>query len=293
MQILKTVEQARGFVRKLRQNGATVGLVPTMGALHEGHLSLVRMGTSQCDHTIATIFVNPTQFAAGEDLGKYPRTLQADLDGLRSVNAAAVYVPDADQIYPPGFSTAVQPPQVSRTLEGEFRPTHFQGVATVVLKLFNILPATHAFFGQKDYQQLRVIQDMVRDLDVEIEVVACPIIRDPDGMAMSSRNRYLSEAERSRGLRLSQALAAAQDLFQGGERSVKTLENVLHESLLADGPENGVDSIDYATVVDATTLAPIERIDNDAVALIAARVGQTRLIDNRLLCHTHSQPASL
>ncbi|WP_182868242.1 pantoate--beta-alanine ligase [Stieleria mannarensis] len=283
MQILSTTEQAYQFVWQSRRNGQTVGLVPTMGALHEGHLSLAKTSVGQCDQTVATIFVNPTQFAPHEDLDQYPRTLDADLEGLRSVGVSAVFVPQSDVIYPPGFSTTVQPPDVARSLEGAFRPTHFQGVATIVLKLFHILPASHAFFGQKDYQQLCVIRAMVRDLNVPIEIVGCPTVRESDGLAMSSRNRYLDTDQRTRALRLSAALKEAEKAVLDGQRDPEAVERIMHATLLAGGPDDGVDSIDYATVVDAVTLQPIRQIQDQAVALVAAKVGSTRLIDNRLI----------
>lgn len=283
MQILKTTQQTRAFVGNLRRDGATVGLVPTMGALHDGHLSLVKASAKQCDHTVATIFVNPTQFGPSEDLKKYPQTLDADLQGLQRSGACAVFVPNAGEIYPPGYSTSVQPPKVAETLEGEFRPSHFQGVATVVLKLFHLLPASHAFFGQKDFQQVRVIEAMVRDFNIDIAIVSCDIVRDPDGLAMSSRNRYLNMADRQRALRLSIALAEAEQAFVGGERNPDSIERIMRAALLADGPEHGVDSVDYAKIVDFLTLEPINQLDDRAVALIAARVGSTRLLDNRPL----------
>jgi pantoate--beta-alanine ligase len=253
-----------------------------MGALHQGHLSLVHASARRCDHTIATIFVNPTQFGPEEDLGRYPRTLDSDLQGLRQAGATAVFVPDRADIFPAGFSTFVQPPEVAKSLEGEFRPTHFCGVATVVLKLFHLLPASHAFFGRKDFQQVRVIEVMVSDLNLAIEIVTCEIIRDPDGLAMSSRNRYLSAEDRPRALRLSIALGEFETLLREGERDAERLQQIMQTVLLADGKGNGVDQIDYAKIVDPITLAPIDRIENQAVALIAARVGSTRLIDNRL-----------
>lgn len=287
MQILKTVHQARTFVWDLRREEASVGLVPTMGALHDGHLSLVRASAERCDHTVATIFVNPTQFGAGEDLEQYPRTLDADLDGLRQAGATAVFVPTSEQIYPPGYSTSINPPKVALGLESEFRPTHFEGVATVVLKLFQVLPASHAFFGQKDFQQVRVIEAMVRDLNVDVEIVSCKIIRDPDGLAMSSRNRYLNQKDRLRALRLSVALSQAEDAITRGERNPNSIENIMRSALLADGPQTGVDSVDYAKVVDPMTLEPITEIEHEAVALIAARVGPTRLLDNRFWKQPH------
>lgn len=283
MQILNTIKQAREFVWNLRRDHATVGLVPTMGALHAGHLSLVHASRDRCDYTVATIFVNPTQFAPGEDLQQYPRTLDADIAGLKDAGADAVFVPDQDEVYPAGYSTSVDPPDVAETLEGEFRPSHFRGVCTVVLKLFQILPTTHAFFGQKDYQQLRVIEAMVGDLNVDVEIVPCAIVRESDGLAMSSRNRYLNQDERKRALRLSLSLSQAEQAYANGERNPAQLENRMRATLLADGPSEGVDLIEYATVVDSKSLRPISHPDQPAVALIAARVGNTRLIDNRVL----------
>lgn len=283
MEVLTTVKAAQNYLAQLRQRGQTVGLVPTMGALHQGHLSLVHASRSRCDHTVATIFVNPTQFAPGEDLEKYPRTLQADLEGLRSAGASAVFVPETNQMYPPDCTTAVQPPAISKTLEGQFRPTHFQGVATVVLKLFHILPASHAFFGQKDFQQLRVIEAMTRDLNVGIEIVSCPIVREPDGLAMSSRNRYLSDAERARALCLSRALAAASDAVAGGQRDRKAVEDLMLQQLHVGNQRGGVDSLDYAVARDSQTLAAPDRLQGDIVLLIAAHVGSTRLIDNQIM----------
>ncbi len=284
MDRLSTPEAARDYVLSARGNGQRVGIVPTMGALHQGHLSLVAESRKHCDVTIATIFVNPTQFAPHEDLQKYPRTLEQDCELLQSHGASAVFIPESDMIYPPGFSTYVDPPAVGASLEGEFRPEHFRGVATVVLKLFQILPATHAFFGRKDYQQLKVIEAMVRDLNVGIDVVACDTVREPDGLALSSRNRYLDPAQRQIALQISKALQSIQRRVQAGETDVATLQHEMRQLLLGGGDAaKSVDKIDYATIVDAESLATISKIDRPAVALIAAFVGPTRLIDNTLL----------
>lgn len=278
MQIIHGGDQARDVVWSMRAGGKTVGLVPTMGALHDGHLSLVRQSVRTCDHTVATIFVNPTQFGPGEDLEKYPRTLEADCDLLRGAGVDVLFHPSAHQMYPDGFSTFVDPPEIARPLEGLHRPGHFRGVTTVVMKLFQFLPATHAFFGRKDYQQFKVIQAMVRDLSVGIEIVGGQTVREPDGLALSSRNRYLSHQDRQRALSLSSALAIAADLYAGGQRDAKVIERAMRERLADD-----VVAIDYAAVVDEATLSSIDRIDRPAIALIAAQVGGTRLIDNRLL----------
>lgn len=287
MEIFKDLEQAHAFAWKNRMQERSVGLVPTMGALHDGHLSLVRQSVLTCDVTIATIFVNPTQFAPGEDLAKYPRTLETDLEGLRAAGASAVVLPDANEVYPTDFSTSINPPSVASVLEGEHRPSHFAGVATIVLKLFNLIPASHAFFGQKDFQQFRVIEAMVRDLNVPIELVACPIVREDDGLAMSSRNRYLNDQERLRALRLSAALAEAQELANQGKFDLQAIENRMQQSLAGNSDSPGVDSVDYAVVVSPRTLRPVADDRESAIALIAAWVGKTRLIDNRLLKNGH------
>ena len=259
-----------------RRNGARIGFVPTMGALHEGHLSLVRRAKSECDVAVVSIFVNPTQFAPTEDLSKYPRTLDADLDLLRSLSTDYVFVPNPAQVYPSGFSTYVDPAQVALPLEGVFRPTHFRGVATVVLKLFHMIPSDAAYFGRKDYQQLAVIRKMVEDLDVPIRIIGCETVREQDGLAMSSRNRYLQPAERYQALALWRALNLAKGLAAQGERQVTTLERVMEEELR----RSQIQTIDYARVVDPDSLQTLEQVTDRAVALIAARVGTTRLIDN-------------
>ncbi|MGB7343940.1 MAG: pantoate--beta-alanine ligase [Pirellulaceae bacterium] len=283
MQTINDVVAAQRWVMDRRAQGKTVGVVPTMGALHQGHLSLAKLSRRQCDHTIATIFVNPTQFGPNEDLAKYPRTLQQDCERLESESVDAVFVPNVNEMYPDGYSTSVNPPSVSTMLEGECRPGHFEGVATVVLKLFQIIPATHAFFGRKDYQQFKVIEAMVRDFNVGIKLVAGETIREPDGLALSSRNRYLSDSDRQRALLLSAALCTAQKLVQMGERDADVLQAAMQRCLSGENGQGGVDRIDYAVVVNSQTLLPINKITSDAVALIAAMVGQTRLIDNQTL----------
>ena len=269
----------RAVVRELQQAGKTVGLVPTMGALHEGHLSLVRRAKSQCDAAVATIFVNPAQFAPHEDFSKYPRTLEADLQSLATANCDLVFVPSREEMYPPEATTFIEPPQVAQPLEGVCRPGHFLGVATVVLKLFHIIPADKAYFGQKDFQQALVIQRMAADLNLPMQIAVCPIVREPDGLAMSSRNRYLSPSERQQGLALSRALTTVQAAVSRGERDAAQLKRQMQEALEAAG----IERIDYATVADQKTLAEVTQLDGPAVALIAAYVGATRLIDNCLL----------
>lgn len=285
MHQLESPQAARQYVLDQRSGGRTVGIVPTMGALHDGHLSLVRLSKAKCDVTIATIFVNPTQFGPGEDLKRYPRDLEKDMSLLSGEGCDAVFTPEVPQMYPEGFSTYVQPPEVGLSLEGKHRPDHFRGVTTIVLKLFNCLPATHAFFGRKDYQQWKVIEAMVRDLDVGIDVLAGGIVREDDGLAMSSRNAYLSTEQRQTALLLSSALQKAKSAFESGQRSIDVLQAEMRQVLAGiDSNNAGVDKIDYAVIVDADNLSPIASIENkQAVALIAAWVGKTRLIDNLLL----------
>lgn len=279
MQVITQPEQIQQTVLNLRRSGQRVGLVPTMGALHEGHLSLVRAARERADVVVATIFVNPTQFGPREDLAKYPRTLEADLQALSAEKCDFVFVPQAAGIYPPGFSTYIQPPAVAQPLEGVCRPGHFRGVATIVLKLFNLIPADIACFGQKDYQQLLVIRHMARDLNLPIEIVPCPTVRESDGLALSSRNRYLPPAERQQALALSRALGRAAQLVAGGERASATILAEMRQTLTAAG----IERIDYVAIADPETLAERQTLDGPAIALIAAFVGATRLIDNRLL----------
>jgi pantoate--beta-alanine ligase len=248
-----------------------------MGALHAGHISLVEHARRHADITVATIFVNPTQFGPQEDFAKYPRTLDNDLDLLSAAGCDLCFVPAPEDIYPPGFSTFVEPPAVAQPLEGRCRPGHFRGVATVVLKLFHLVPADFACFGAKDYQQLQVIRRLVGDLNLAMQIVACPTVREPDGLAMSSRNRYLSPAEREQATALSRALSRAADLAAAGERRTSVLENAMQHTL----NEAGIRRVDYAVVVDPGTLTATESLTGSARALIAAYVGSTRLIDNR------------
>lgn len=266
-------------LRKARTGGKVIGLVPTMGALHAGHLSLVRASVAACDLTVVTIFVNPTQFGPNEDFARYPRTLEADLRMLGREQADFVFAPAADQIYQPGFSTYIEPPDVAQPLEGRCRPGHFRGVATIVLKLFHLIPADIAFFGQKDYQQVRVIQAMVADLDVPIRVVICPTVREPDGLAMSSRNRYLNATERRQAVAISRSLARAEELVRDGERCAATI----HSAMCAVLTSAGIERVDYVALVDPLTLTDVDPVPDGTMALVAAFVGGTRLIDNRQL----------
>lgn len=279
LRVFTSPREMQAEILRLKREGKRVSLVPTMGALHEGHLSLVKIARQRSDVVVATIFVNPTQFGPQEDLAKYPRTLDADLTALSSTDCGLVFVPAASDMYPPGFSTYVEPPAVAEPLEGRCRPGHFRGVATIVLKLFQQISADLACFGQKDFQQLAVIRQMVNDLAVPIEIVACPTVREEDGLALSSRNRYLSPAERQQALALSRALNCAAELAAAGERDgqmiVAQMQSVLNAA--------GIERIDYVALADPDTLAEKLRLEGPTVALIAAYVGNTRLIDNRIL----------
>jgi pantoate--beta-alanine ligase len=251
-----------------------------MGALHDGHLSLVKIANEQCDTTIVSIFVNPTQFGPNEDFARYPRTLENDLQLLESVGSPAVFVPSTDEMYPAGFDTSIHVGNVSLPFEGTVRPAHFNGVATVVLKLFLASQADVAVFGQKDYQQLCVIKKMTADLNVPIEIVMGATIREPDGLAMSSRNRYLSESERRRATVLSQSLAEAERMIViENIRSAETIRHTIQDKILSAG---GM-TIDYIAIADPLTLQELTTLDTAAVILLAVRLGSTRLIDNVLV----------
>ena len=274
-QVLHHTEQLQDMIRSARQRGQTIGLVPTMGALHDGHLSLVKLSDERCDVTVVSIFVNPTQFGPGEDLAKYPRTLDADMEKLAELGVDIVFAPPEQEIYRPDHSTYVEPPSVAEPLEGRCRPGHFRGVATVVLKLFHLAPAHYAYFGQKDYQQVLVIEQMVRDLNVPIEICVCPTVRDRDGLALSSRNRLLTEAERARARALPESLQLAQDRVDAGEIQVSAIRETMVEHIRRAGIE-----LQYAAFFADGTMDPVHTITATTVVAVAARVGQVRLIDN-------------
>jgi len=278
-EVLRNVDSLKNQVGTWKQVGKTIGVVPTMGALHDGHLSLVRASLTEADVTVVTIFVNPTQFSPTEDLDSYPQTLESDLDKLSDVGNVWVFAPAVTEIYPADFSTSILAPAVSEPLEGEHRPNHFGGVATVVLKLFNLTEANFAFFGQKDFQQQRVVQQMVRDLNVPIKIRVCPIVREPDGLALSSRNVYLSSDEREIALSLSRTLNWAVGQILSGQRDGYELMVEMRQRLI----DAGVTRVDYAAVADPHSLATMETIQLPVVLLLAATVGTTRLIDNEVV----------
>jgi pantoate--beta-alanine ligase len=254
----------------------SVGLVPTMGALHAGHLSLVARSREQDAVTAASLFVNPTQFGPKEDLSRYPRDFEGDRQRLADAGCALLFAPPPEEVYRPGFDTWVEPGQVAATLEGARRPGHFRGVATVVLKLFGVVQPHRAYFGEKDAQQLAVIRAMVRDLDVPVEVVGCPTVREPDGLARSSRNQYLEGDDRKAAPVLYRALTRARDLGRAGERRAEALRAAMREVLAAEPRAR----VDYVSVADPVTFAELDRIEGPALLSLAVFVGPARLIDN-------------
>lgn len=278
MEVIENPVEFQARIRGLRADGQRIGVVPTMGALHEGHLSLIQAARAECDCVVATIFVNPTQFGPGEDFDKYPRTMDRDLQLLQEAGTDLVFAPTVEEMYGTNRLSEVVVSEITRIFEGASRPTHFDGVTTVVAKLFNITLPDRAYFGQKDYQQQLIIRRMVEDLNFPLEIITCPIVREDDGLAMSSRNRYLSSEQRQQALILNQTLEKAEAGAAGGKPPAE-IESDLNADLAA---AEGVD-LDYAAVVDTVTLQPVTPDCVAAVALVAVRVGNTRLIDNRVL----------
>ncbi|MGY8678568.1 pantoate--beta-alanine ligase [Bradyrhizobium sp. UFLA05-153] len=276
MQTITTVAELRTALAKARDK--RVGFVPTMGYLHDGHLALVEASRAQCDVTVVSIFVNPTQFGPNEDLGTYPRAFLRDERLCRDAGVTILFAPDAGEVYPAQFETFIEPGELAKSLCGSFRPGHFRGVATVVCKLFNIAQPDIAFFGQKDFQQCAVVRRMAVDLNLPVEIVTVPTVREPDRLAMSSRNRYLNKDERRRALAISRGLFAAEAEFHAGERECEKLIMIARRHL------DGVDRLQYLELVDADTLEPASSpLTNPAALCAAAYVGSTRLIDNVIL----------
>jgi pantoate--beta-alanine ligase len=279
MLVLKTIAEARSACARIRAEKKTLGLVPTMGALHQGHLSLVRAAQAACDVVVVSVFVNPTQFGPREDFASYPRDFGQDCRTLEDAGVDLVFAPSVEEMYPAGASTFVEVAGLSDRLDGASRPGHFRGVATVVAKLLNIFAPEHAFFGQKDAAQVAVLRKMVRDLQFAVQLKVCPTVREADGLALSSRNRNLSDEQRRQALVLSRALVAVQRQFQGGEHDSGKL---LDQALRVISEEPAVE-VDYLRVVDPQTLEDITDVREGALVAVAARVGATRLIDNLLL----------
>lgn len=279
MIIAKNIKTISEFLDSKAKNGLTIGFVPTMGALHQGHISLVKQAKKECKVVVVSIFVNPSQFGPNEDYKKYPRVIDQDCQLLKQNNVDAVFLPTADQMYPRGFSTWVNESKLSDHLCGQSRPGHFKGVGTVVVKLFNIIQPNKAYFGAKDYQQALIIKKIVKDLNIPVKIVVCPIKREFDGLAMSSRNVYLDQQQRQQALALFKSLKSAENKVKSGccdpKAVIKTVSDFIkkHDQL----------KIDYIRIVDAQTLEPIEKIVKPAVLAVAVFAGKTRLIDNIVL----------
>lgn len=279
MEIVHTIAEVRAFVRQARTDGRTVGLVPTMGYFHEGHLALMREARKANDIVVVSLFVNPTQFGPSEDLAAYPRDLDRDAAMAESVGVDMIFNPSVEEMYPEGFATYVEVEGITEGLCGASRPHHFRGVTTVVAKLFNIVRPDRAYFGMKDYQQLKVIERMVKDLNMPLEIVPVPIVRESDGLAMSSRNTYLDPEERKAALVLRRSLDHAHELVRSGLRDGRDLCARIQEFIRRE-PLAG---IDYVAVVDPETLDPVERLEGGVLVALAVRIGRTRLIDNEVL----------
>ena len=279
MKTVRTIEEIRHIVGAWKKNNASVGLVPTMGFLHEGHESLMQRAAQDNDHVVVSIFVNPTQFGPSEDLDRYPRDMENDLERCEALGVDLAFCPEVAEIYPAGFQTRITVDSLSHGLCGKSRPTHFQGVCTVVGKLFAIVGADRAYFGQKDAQQLAIIRRMARDLNFKVEIVGCPTVREPDGLAKSSRNKYLTPEERRAAPALNQALQLAEDGVAAGARDSAALRRIMAEHLSAEP----LIRIEYLELVDAASLQPVQEISGNTLIAAAVFLGKTRIIDNRLL----------
>jgi pantoate--beta-alanine ligase len=285
---ISAISEMSSFVAEVRSQGKSLALVATMGALHDGHLSLVRQAQAQCEVAVVSVFVNPTQFGPREDLARYPRNPEKDFELLISLKVHAVFAPSITEIYPTGFSTFVDPGPVASVFEGAIRPGHFRGVATVVLKLLNIVRPDIAFFGQKDFQQVVVIRRLVEDLNLPVRIAVCPIVREADGLARSSRNAYLNEEERKAALVLFRSLGRAEEIAQAGEADAHKLLEEMRKTFAAEPRVR----LDYAAIVNPGTLEPVAEVIPGSVALVAARLGSVRLIDNLIFGPPGSTPES-
>ncbi|NQS70835.1 MAG: pantoate--beta-alanine ligase [Desulfobulbaceae bacterium] len=280
MEILQRPDEMQQWVRGQRRSGACIGLVPTMGFFHDGHLSLMRLAAQHADTVVVSLFVNPTQFAPNEDLDRYPRDFERDMLMLRREQVAAVFAPTPELMYPPGFQTEVRVQHLTKYLCGRTRPHHFAGVTTVVTKLFNIVQPDVAVFGEKDYQQLAIIRRFVTDLNLPIRIIGGPIVREDDGLAMSSRNANLDRSHRASALSLSTGIGLARDLYRQGERKAMTIATAVQRHILSF-PHT---SIDYVSLIDSRNLDPVEQVDVHTMLALAVHIdGKVRLIDNGLL----------
>ncbi|MEZ0344603.1 MAG: pantoate--beta-alanine ligase [Caldimicrobium sp.] len=279
MEVIKSISDMKEKSAFFKKKGETIGFVPTMGYLHEGHLSLVRLAKKRADRVVVSIFVNPLQFGPSEDYHVYPRDLERDFSLLEKEGVDVVFVPDEKEMYPPDYQTYVEVTRLTQGLCGAFRPGHFKGVTTVVLKLFNIVKPDFAVFGEKDYQQLKVIQQMVKDLNLDVEIIPHPIVREEAGLAMSSRNAYLSEEERHSAVALYQSLKMAERIIHDGERDAERVKTLIRD-YLEKFPHN---KVQYVEIVDPETLESVAEIKGPVLIALAVFVGKTRLIDNRLV----------
>ena len=279
IKVVSSATDIQAAVCTAQSAGRTVGFVPTMGALHSGHLSLVDASLAECDNTVVSIFVNPTQFGPGEDLANYPRALDEDLRQLEQRGVCLAFVPTVDEMYPPGFDSYVEVGSIAQSWEGVARPTHFRGVATVVLKMLQMVPADRVYFGRKDYQQTLVVRQLIEDFNLRTALRVCPIVRESDGLAMSSRNAYLTSAERKRATELWQALLLAEQKYVAGETSVAVLRDAMKAHLSAVG----INDIQYLAFLADNTVDEVSEIVGPTVVAIAARVGRARLIDNHTI----------
>jgi pantoate--beta-alanine ligase len=279
MNLITSLAEMKAYSRRARSDGKKLALVPTMGALHQGHLSLVERAREECDTVVVSVFVNPTQFGLEEDLARYPRDLAGDIVTLGPLGGDVLFSPSAADMYPESFETFVEPGSVAAPLEGACRPGHFRGVATVVLKLFNIVGPDVAYFGQKDFQQTLVVRRLVEDFNLDVRLIVCPTAREQDGLAKSSRNAYLSDSQREAASVLHRSLRCAEELFSAGERRAGRVLEEMHKVLAAEPRVK----LDYVALVEPARLQPIDLITQGSVALVAARVGAVRLIDNAVL----------
>ncbi|WP_299228180.1 pantoate--beta-alanine ligase [Sulfurihydrogenibium sp.] len=277
MEVITNPSQMQNLMLSLKKQGKKIGFVPTMGYLHEGHLSLIRCSKKENDITVVSIFVNPIQFGVNEDFGRYPRDFERDKSLCEKENVDYIFYPSYEEMYPDGFQTYVEVTELSKGLCGDFRPGHFKGVATVVAKLFNIVCPDNAYFGKKDFQQLKVIQRMVKDLNFPVNVVGCPVVREPDGLAMSSRNKYLSDEERESALYISQALFEAKRMFEDGITDPNLIKERVKQII---SQANHLKEIQYVEIVDSNTLKPVDKVKKSDVLAVAVYIGNTRLIDN-------------
>lgn len=278
MRLVQTINEMKRLSKEAINKGKTIGFVPTMGYLHEGHLSLVKKAREDNDIVVVSIFVNPTQFGPNEDFNRYPRDLERDLRLLEPLNVDYVFYPSVEEMYPKNYSVYVDEVELSKYLCGAKRPGHFRGVCTVVTKLFNIVKPTRAYFGQKDAQQFRILRRMVQNLNMDVEMIEMPIVRESDGLAMSSRNVYLNEEERKEATRLHKSLLKAKELIENGEKEVSKIKNSMLEIL-----NHPLLKIDYVEIVDEETLKPIEKIEGKVIIALAVFVGKARLIDNMII----------